>query len=128
MTIPRHQRICELFRLIAVEKDPERVQALAGELGRLLLIQAPFPEPSRQRLRIIELVARGLKNREIAEKLGMSSNVVRNYISKIYHTVRVKNRVQLALWYEARVHERRLSQEVRPLTLFRLGSRCLRQC
>jgi DNA-binding NarL/FixJ family response regulator len=108
VTIPQHQRICELFRLIAVEEDPERVQVLAGELGRLLLIQAPLPEPSRQRLRIIELVARGLKNREIAGKLGMSSNVIRNYISKIYDIVRVKNRVQLALWYEARVHEQKL--------------------
>ena len=107
MTIPRHQRIRELFRLISVEKDPERVQALAGELGRLLMIQAPLPEPSGQRLRIIELVARGLKNHEIAEKLGMTSNVIRNYISKIYATVRVNNRVQLALWYEARVHEQK---------------------
>ena len=108
MIIPQRQRIRELFRLIAVENDPERVQGLAGELGRLLMIQAPLPEPSGQQLRIIKLVARGLKNREIAEKLGMSSNVVRNYISKIYDIVRVNNRVQLALWYEARVHEQRL--------------------
>jgi DNA-binding NarL/FixJ family response regulator len=108
MTTPRHRRIRELFRLIAVENDPARVQALAGELGRLLMIQAPLPEPSGQQLRIIELVARGLKNREIAEKLGMSRNVVRNYISKVYDTVRVNNRVQLALWYESRVHEQKL--------------------
>src|SRR5215469_18680945 len=108
MATPQHQRIRELFRLIAVEKDPERVQGLAGELGQLLMIRAPLPEPSGQQLRIIELVARGLKNREIAEKLGMSRNVVRNYISKIYDTFRVNNRVQLALWYEARVHELKL--------------------
>lgn len=63
MTIPQRQRIRELFRLIAVEKDSERVQALAGQLGRLLMIQAPLPEPGGQQLRIIELVARGLKNR-----------------------------------------------------------------
>ena len=108
MATPQHQRIRELFRLIAVEKDLERLQALADELGQLLMIRAPLPEPSGQQLRIIELVARGLKNREIAEKLGMSSNVVRNYISKIYGTFRVNNRVQLALWYEARVHEQKL--------------------
>ena len=58
MATPQHQRIRELFRLIAVEKDPERVQGLAGELGRLLMIQVPLPEPSGQQLRIIELVAR----------------------------------------------------------------------
>jgi DNA-binding NarL/FixJ family response regulator len=53
-------------------------------------------------------VAEGLKNREIAEKLGMSSNVIRNYISKIYGEVGVNNRVQLALWYEARIHKQKL--------------------
>ena len=55
-------------------------------------------------------MAEGLKNREIADKLGISANVVRNYISKIYDKVGVKNRVQLALWYEARVYEQRPRQ------------------
>ena len=105
LTPQQHQRLRELFRLIAVEKDPERVQALAGELACLVMVQAPLREPSDQQLRIIGLVAEGLNNREIAEKLGMSSNVVRNYISKIYGEVGVNNRVQLALWYEARIHK-----------------------
>ena len=108
LTPQQHQRLRELFRLIAVEKDPERVQALAGELARLVMVQAPLREPSDQQLRIIGLVAEGLKNREIAEKLGMSSNVVRNYISKIYGEVGVNNRVQLALWYEARIRKQKL--------------------
>ena len=108
LTPQQHQRLRELFRLIAVEKDPERVQALAGELARLVMVQAPLREPSDQQLRIIGLVAEGLKNREIAEKLGMSSNVIRNYISKIYGEVGVNNRVQLALWYEARIHKQKL--------------------
>jgi len=106
LTPQQHQRICDLFRLIALEKDPERVQALAGELARLVMVQAPFREPGDQQLRIIELVAKGLKNREIAARLGMSSNVVRNHISKIYDEVGVHNRVQLALWYEVQIHER----------------------
>lgn len=104
-TPEQHHRIRELFQLITGEKDPERVQALAGELGRLITIQVPLRELSDQQLRIIELVAKGLKNREIGEKLRMSSNVVRNHISKIYDTIKVNNRVRLALWYEARVHE-----------------------
>ena len=59
--------------------------------------RGPFlPEPA----------AKGLKNREIAARLGMSSNVVRNHISKIYDEVGVHNRVQLALWYEVQIHER----------------------
>jgi len=56
---------------------------------------------------VIELVAQGLKNREIAEELGIGEHVVRNYLSKIYDKIGVSNRVELALWYEARTHERR---------------------
>ena len=58
--------------------------------------------PSTYRL---EVVAKGFKNREIAKKLGMSQHVVRNYLGIIYDKVGVSNRVELALWYEARVHE-----------------------
>jgi len=56
---------------------------------------------------VIELVAQGLKNREIAEELGIGEYVVRNYLGKIYDKIGVSNRVELALWYEARTHERR---------------------
>ena len=107
MTLPpeHEQRIRELFRLINDEKDSEKVQVLAGELGRLLTVQAPLRAPSDRQLRIIELVGQGLKNREIAEQLGISIKVVKNYLRNIYDKIGLNNRVQLALWYEARVHE-----------------------
>ena len=108
LTPEQKQRIHELFRLIADEKDAGKVQVLAGELGRLLTLQAPLRRPSDRQLRIIELVAEGLKNREIAEDLGISNKVVKNYLSHIYDKIGVNNRVQLALWYEARVHEGKL--------------------
>src|SRR5215472_4794914 len=104
----QEQRIRELFKLIADEKDSEKVPVLAGELARLLTVQAPLRKPSDQQLRIIELVAHGLKNREIADEVGLSRNVVRNYVGHIYREVGVRNRVELALWYEARVHEGKL--------------------
>ena len=65
---------------------------------------------SLRQQRVAELVARGLKNREIATKLGIGAHVVRNYLSAIYDKVGVSNRVELALWYEARRHERQLLQ------------------
>jgi len=63
---------------------------------------------SRRQRRVVALVAQGLKNREIANKLGIGAHVVRNYISAIYDKIGVSNRVELALWYEARKHEGRL--------------------
>ena len=67
--------------------------------------------PSPRQQHIIELVAKGLKNREIAKKLGLSQHVVRNYLGIIYDKVGVSNRVELALWYEARVHEGKLRRK-----------------
>jgi DNA-binding NarL/FixJ family response regulator len=67
--------------------------------------------PSPRQQRVIELVAKGLKNREIANRLGMSEQVVRNYLGIIYDKIGVNNRVELALWYEARVHEGKLRRK-----------------
>ncbi len=61
--------------------------------------------PSRRQFRVIELVAQGMKNREIARELGICEHVVRNYLSNIYDRIGVNNRVELALWYEARKNE-----------------------
>ena len=63
---------------------------------------------SRRQRRVTQLVAQGLKNREIASALGIGAHVVRNYLSAIYDKIGVHNRVELALWYEARRHEGRL--------------------
>jgi DNA-binding NarL/FixJ family response regulator len=65
---------------------------------------------NQRELRLTELVAEGLKNREIAERIGVSSKVVKNYLSDIYPKVPVRNRVELALWYETQVHEGKLKR------------------
>lgn len=54
---------------------------------------------------IIQLVAAGCKNREIADSLGTTEHVVKNYLRVIYDKLGLWNRVELALWYEARRHE-----------------------
>jgi DNA-binding NarL/FixJ family response regulator len=54
---------------------------------------------------IIQRVAEGCKNREIANSLGTTEHVVKNYLRLIYDKLGLWNRVELALWYEARRHE-----------------------
>ncbi len=54
---------------------------------------------------IIQRVAEGCKNREIATSLGTTEHVIKNYLRVIYDKLGLWNRVELALWYEARRHE-----------------------
>ena len=58
--------------------------------------------PSERERRVIELVAQGLKNREVAHEIGTTEHVVKNYLRVIYDKLGLWNRVELALWYEAR--------------------------
>ncbi|MBA3912711.1 MAG: response regulator transcription factor [Acidobacteriales bacterium] len=58
--------------------------------------------PSEREQRVIELVAQGFKNRDIASSIGTTEHVVKNYLRVIYDKLGLWNRVELALWYEAR--------------------------
>jgi len=58
--------------------------------------------PSEKEQRVIELVAQGLKNSEVAQAIGTTEHVVKNYLRTIYDKLGLWNRVELALWYEAR--------------------------
>ena len=58
--------------------------------------------PSERENRVIELVAQGLKNRDVADAIGTTEHVVKNYLRVIYDKLGLWNRVELALWYESR--------------------------
>jgi DNA-binding NarL/FixJ family response regulator len=58
--------------------------------------------PNQREHRVIELVAQGMKNRDVAEAIGTTENVVKNYLRVIYDKLGLWNRVELALWYESR--------------------------
>lgn len=54
---------------------------------------------TRKEYEIITLVAEGLNNREIAEKICLSEGTVRNYISTILDKLELRDRTQLAVFY-----------------------------
>jgi DNA-binding NarL/FixJ family response regulator len=57
-----------------------------------------FGSLSERELQVIELVAAGLTNQEIAEKLEISKRTVDNHISNILTKTATDNRVALVRW------------------------------
>ena len=52
-----------------------------------------------QEMEIIEEVAAGLSNREIADKLFLSEGTVRNYLSNVLRKLDLRDRTNLAIFY-----------------------------
>jgi len=53
----------------------------------------------KREIEIIEQVAKGLNNKEIAEVLFLSEGTVRNYISTILEKLNLRDRTQLVVYY-----------------------------
>lgn len=62
-----------------------------------------FPEQvSRRQYAIIELLASGLLNRDIARLMGTTENVIKNDLRWLYDKLGLWNRVEVALWWQSR--------------------------
>jgi len=58
-------------------------------------------------LKIVALIVQGYKNKEIAQQLGTTEQVVKNYLRNIYDKVGVSDRLELALFT---IHHRILAE------------------
>lgn len=56
-----------------------------------------LPELTRREREILEFIAQGVGNSEIAENLGITQKTVRNHVSNIFNKLQVTDRVQAAL-------------------------------
>ena len=54
---------------------------------------------SEKEYEVIQLVAEGFSNKEIAQKLFLSEGTVRNYLSTILEKLSLRDRTQLAIFY-----------------------------
>ncbi len=54
---------------------------------------------SPQERRVLALVAEGKTNKEIAERLNLSDNTVKNYLGSVFEKLQVKRRSQAAAIY-----------------------------
>jgi DNA-binding NarL/FixJ family response regulator len=57
---------------------------------------------SPKHFKIVSLIARGMKNADVAREIGTTENMVKNYLHIIYDEVGLWNRVELAMRF---VHE-----------------------
>ncbi|MBI2764590.1 MAG: helix-turn-helix domain-containing protein [Chloroflexi bacterium] len=68
----------------------------AGQARRPSTIEHLVRVPRRYR-RVLELIAVGESNKEIAAQLGLAPNTIRRYVSELLALYGVDNRVRLAL-------------------------------
>jgi len=64
------------------------------------LLTSPRPKNrlSDKELPIVSCVAQGMRNKEIAQEIGTTEQVVKNYLRKVYDKLGVSDRLELALY------------------------------
>ena len=76
---------------------------IVARIPQLLHSSASFDynacDINERELRIIELIANGYSNKEIASELFLSEGTVRNYLSSILDKLQLRDRTQVAVFY-----------------------------
>lgn len=67
----------------------------------------PFDSLTARERTVSDLVANGLRNREIARELGITEGTVKVYLHRIYEKLDVSSRTELALAVRDRLHQHR---------------------
>ena len=75
---------------------PAIAQRLIQYFAHLPATQHPalFPELTERERAILELIAHGKSNAEIADELHLSHKTVRNYVSNVFSKLQVNDRAQ----------------------------------
>ncbi len=85
--------------------DPAMVAKARARLGRDVEDERVRPLSPQER-RILELIAEGMTNREIADTMFLAEKTVRNYVSNLLLKMGLKHRTEAAV-FAVRVAERR---------------------
>lgn len=83
--------------------DPELATRAANRLrGKGGNPDPRYDQLSPQERRVLDLIATGLTNRQIAEKLFLAEKTVKNYVSSLLHKLGVERRTEAAVYLEKR--------------------------
>ena len=94
-------RASELLGWASTQATTLRVTTYGARIDALRQRLAPAGDPLTRREReIAALVAEGLSNRQIAERLFVSERTAQNHVQHILTKLGLPNRSQVAVWYE----------------------------
>ena len=107
--IPKSSDLSELSEALAAVFDcqewvPKRLQRAVSEVvindeGDDMAARVARLTP--QQLRVLEMVAEGQLNKQIADQLGIQIRTVKAHMSEIFHKLKVRNRTQAGIAYRA---------------------------
>ena len=91
----------ELVRVIRSVNAGEVYVAPALAWGMLRELQtprtSPFDELTEREREVLELVAEGLSNQEVGDRLGLAEKTIKHYMTNILGKLQVRSRVEAAL-------------------------------
>ena len=91
------EQIVDAIRQVAAGNsllDP----AVTGQVLERLREEPSTSALSGQQEKLLDLLAEGLTNREIAERMHLAEKTVRNYVSNLFAKLGMKHRTQAALY------------------------------
>jgi DNA-binding NarL/FixJ family response regulator len=91
--------LVECVRKVAKGQTYVQDTAAAKEAAENDLVGARVRDRLTQKeLKIIALIVQGFKNKEIAQQLGTTEQVIKNYLRNVYDKIGVSDRLELALF------------------------------
>ncbi len=106
------RELLRIVRLVLAGESyvpPALAASLLSDLGKPSAQRQaadPRDELTQREIEILELLAKGMSNKEIGEKLFLSEKTVKHYVTNILQKLQVHNRVEAALlaqksrWFE----------------------------
>lgn len=97
------ERIMSAIRAVtsgAAVFQPDILEGISGRLAKHRQDgQAIFEGLSKREMEVVELIAEGYSNQEIADRLYLSNGTVRNHVSLILEKTGLSHRTQIAVQY-----------------------------
>ena len=99
--------LVDAVRTVAVGGSLLDATLTASVMNKLRGADVAAPDPryeqlSPQERRVLDLVAEGLTNRQIAERLFLAEKTVKNYVSSVLHKLGVERRTSAAVYVSQR--------------------------